>query len=688
MAPCSRAPSARAPPSHTTQRRQWPPQVQSSGAGGGGRGPWPVAGSPEVGRPYTLGMFAPLLLAATACAARGPPKHTVCTGSRTAGSEEPGWCTHYNCTADPSQPVLEGQLFRFFPLPNSSFDGGLMAWEEHNVAPLAGDVTFACVDSAYTSWARGGNTLISWSHFRWSTAYGQYAWCRDGEPGSCRYSGGGTRVGNVNPFGPWTQKGADRGRYPGHSCNLTTNRSTCPSCPVLPQSRRGGNRWYNLTTAQKLQLTQQCDVNITTGAWFSLEAVGKCRPGQHVDAAHPPSNQPGGGCAWEWLPAAGVTTIEVACLNRTGFFRACADAQLVPGYGCAYARAAALFRRAILACPNVTAKFNLRYKADDTADSSSRRRRRSSSSSGGGGGVSATVPPAPSPRVVSMWWKPGHSGQTAAADVASMKSRFFVSDVIIYCGVAVLDNGTVGFDPAGPGRPGTSGWGAPSLCPAAFTAAAAAGMSMQVVLEARGSGIQRALLRGGGAIGAEAAALVLGLDRERVVGAINIDFEAAALPLPSSAAVNRFTEAFAGAIRERGLRLSVCVNSRILGAVPSSPLTAGSVWKLFEMSTYHSPDRSSFRHTLVDDLAAYNATDAAVLRAQFVVGLHVNANEPHASGWDNSTQGVAQKFQVLRQQQVQQVALFVWPVCAPGVRCTPPPLLDQWSSELGKFVSL
>jgi hypothetical protein len=294
-----------------------------------------------------------------------------------AADKAPGWCTHCNCTADAAQPVLEGQLYRFFPLPNRSFDGGRMSWEEHNVAPFAGDAAFGCIDNAYADWLAGRNTLISVGDFRWSTAYGQYAWCEDAEPGSCHYSGGGARVGNVNPFGPWTHKGATPTAkrstdFPSHSCNLTTGQSTCPSCPTPAVPQRGQlNRWYNLTAVQKLELTQQCNTNITTGAWFSLEAAGKCEPGRHVEVAHPPSDRPGGGCAWEWLPAAGVQTIEVACLNQTGYFSACADAQLVTGRGCAYTQAAALFRKAIATCPNVTAKLNLRYKADDTANTGS-----------------------------------------------------------------------------------------------------------------------------------------------------------------------------------------------------------------------------------------------------------------------------------------------------------------------------
>ena len=68
---------------------------------------------------------------------------------------------------------------------------------------------------------------------------------------------------------------------------------------------------------------------------------------------------------------------------------------------------------------------------------------------------------------IHMWWKPANAS-SLAADVASMRSQLFVTDVIIYCGMAVLDNGTVGAEPTRPGaRPGSDDWGLPELCPAA-----------------------------------------------------------------------------------------------------------------------------------------------------------------------------------------------------------------------------
>ena len=36
------------------------------------------------------------------------------------------WCTHSNCTVDSATPVLEDTLYRFFPVPNRSFAGGVL----------------------------------------------------------------------------------------------------------------------------------------------------------------------------------------------------------------------------------------------------------------------------------------------------------------------------------------------------------------------------------------------------------------------------------------------------------------------------------------------------------------------------------------------------------------------------------
>jgi len=88
------------------------------------------------------------------------------------------------------------------------------------------------------------------------------------------------------------------------------------------------------------------------------------------------------------------------------------------------------------------------------------------------------------PHEVHVWWKHQNASTLLDSDVAG---QLFVTDVIIYCGMAVLDNGTVGAEPAKPGsKPGSSGWGQPELCPAAIDAAAAAGLGVQVILEQQG----------------------------------------------------------------------------------------------------------------------------------------------------------------------------------------------------------
>jgi hypothetical protein len=283
---------------------------------------------------------------------------------------------------------------------------------------------------------------------------------------------------------------------------------------------------------------------------------------------------------------------------------------------------------------------------------------------------------------ITMAWKPGHSGASASADIDTMKKDYSVSSVIIYCGFAILRNGSVGFDPAGPSKHGSTGWGSPKLCPGAIAAAAAANMSVQVIIESRSSQISLALHRGGAAIGAEVAALLRRVDPTGVISGINIDFEAAVSPLPSAAAVNAFTSAFSAVIKSSRLVLTVCVSSRIIGALPHRPLALGGVSKLYEMSTYHALNKAAFLATLEGDMASFNAPTSG-----FVVGLHITANEPRASAWDNTTQGVTDKFEVLKQHGLRQLFLCVWPPCAPGHECMPPGLLDAWGRQLKAFAA-
>lgn len=76
-----------------------------------------------------------------------------------------------------------------------------------------------------------------------------------------------------------------------------------------------------------------------------------------------------------------------------------------------------------------------------------------------------------------MWWKPQNSS-TLVSDTTSMRHVFSISGVIIYCGLAILDNGTVGYPPA-------LWWGHHVLCPAAIAAAGEAGLNIQIILEGR-----------------------------------------------------------------------------------------------------------------------------------------------------------------------------------------------------------
>ena len=294
-----------------------------------------------------------------------------------------------------------------------------------------------------------------------------------------------------------------------------------------------------------------------------------------------------------------------------------------------------------------------------------------------------------------MWWKP-HNASTLASDVSSMTSQLFVTDVIIYCGMAVLDNGTVGADPTRPGTPpGSDDWGLPQLCPAAIKAAAAAGLGVQVILEGRatatGAGpLGAALSRGGATVGSEAARFMSTLDPGGHAHAINIDWERGSSTWsPPQALVDTFFAAFTSSIRPVGLNLTVCEP----GVAPSKALAGdGGVTRIFEMATCHGNDVGPSNHQDWDwklhfDLA--HSGDSAEDHAGFVVGLMarlgpVSPGSEEARAWENSTASVVHKFGTLRGLKLRKVALFCWPGFLQDVW---PGLADEWRAQLKAFVT-
>ena len=296
---------------------------------------------------------------------------------------------------------------------------------------------------------------------------------------------------------------------------------------------------------------------------------------------------------------------------------------------------------------------------------------------------------------IHMWWKPANAS-SLAADVASMRSQLFVTDVIIYCGMAVLDNGTVGAEPTRPGaRPGSDDWGLPELCPAAIEAAATAGLGVQVILEGRatatGAGpLGVALSRGGATVGGEAARFLSTLDPKRHVHAINIDWERGGNSpwSPPAALVDSFFATFASSIRLAGLNLTVCGP----GVAPSKALAGDGLSRVFTMATYHGNDLGPSNHhdwdwKLKFDLA--HSGDSDEDRAGFVVGLMaqlgpVSPGSEQARAWENSTASVVHKFSTMRELQLRKIALFCWPGFLVD---TWPGLADEWRAQLKAFAT-
>jgi hypothetical protein len=284
----------------------------------------------------------------------------------------------------------------------------------------------------------------------------------------------------------------------------------------------------------------------------------------------------------------------------------------------------------------------------------------------------------PTTRQIDMWWKPQNSS-SLASDLASMQEIFSISGVIIYCGLAVLDNGTVGFNSD------RNNWGQPALCPAAIAVAGSAGLTVQIILEGRvagaGGGVQLAYQRGGAAIGREALRLVQSFERDGKppsITGVNIDFEmtSGAQWKPSEAATNEFTASFAEQLRPAALDLTLCVPG-----LPASPLANG-ITEVFEMAEYTAGGgkpglghgATNWAWKLDFDLNAFANNTSA-----FVVGLMTNGGG--VTAWENTTASVGTKFALMKQRGIRKVAVFCWP----GAERVWGGLLREWQTQLKAF---
>lgn len=251
----------------------------------------------------------------------------------------------------------------------------------------------------------------------------------------------------------------------------------------------------------------------------------------------------------------------------------------------------------------------------------------------------------------------------------------------------MLEDGTVALNATYPKR--GDGWGQPAMCPGAISAAASAGLGVQVILEGRGDanggGVAAALTLGGAAIGAEAMKLLRPMDPDNKIKGINIDFEVGGSSWkPATGAVDGFTAAFAKVVRGGKLELTMDVP----GPQAQHPLTAGSLSAVFEMATYHGNNVTNSTHNwdfkLDFDMREYKNAEG------FVVGLmSTTADEqknPGAGGaiaWQNTTASVVSRFQMLKQRGLRRVALFCWP----GFDDVWAGLATEWETQLREFVA-
>jgi hypothetical protein len=296
--------------------------------------------------------------------------------------------------------------------------------------------------------------------------------------------------------------------------------------------------------------------------------------------------------------------------------------------------------------------------------------------------VAAPASPAPpAGRSIDMWWKPQNSS-SLASDLASMQEIFSISGVIIYCGLAVLDNGTVGFNSD------HNNWGQPALCPAAIAAAGSAGLTVQVILEGRvagaNGGVQLAYQRGGVAVGREVLRLAQSFGsggKPPHITGVNIDFEMTrgAQWKPTEAASNEFTASLAQQLRPAALDLTLCVPG-----LPASRPLANGITEVFEMAEYTAGGgKPSLGHGATNwawkldfDLNGF-ANDTTA----FVVGLMTGGNGGSLTAWENTTSSVGTKFALMKQRGIRKVAIFCWP----GAERVWGGLLREWQSQLKAF---
>jgi hypothetical protein len=317
-------------------------------------------------------------------------------------------------------------------------------------------------------------------------------------------------------------------------------------------------------------------------------------------------------------------------------------------------------------------------------------------------------------RSVGVCWKP-FSRATLAGEVRNMSAQLSATELIVYCGLGALTNGSFGIVTAAhPNR-----WGQTDLClPAIATARQGGIASIQVMVESRTDmpAFAAALGRGGQAFGREMFAL-LG-SRYPGVSGVTFDFERGedkSAPFPTPQQFATFLGGVVGAsprLSDGSARYAVDVSMDSKGCAYLSdfpPLLRVGVRRVRDMGEcndnrvtvpqslnvslanppmvtaglYHAPNGSFWQSTLA--AAVTNAAQGANGSVPAALErLDVGLSLPPKFPWEHTPASVTQRFAAARGAGVRHVHVFDYQFGQlPGVTAEMQP---AWTQQLRDFI--
>jgi hypothetical protein len=295
--------------------------------------------------------------------------------------------------------------------------------------------------------------------------------------------------------------------------------------------------------------------------------------------------------------------------------------------------------------------------------------------------IATASPPA---RTVAVWWKPS-SLSGIPSDLERLRTDLAATQVLVYCGYAALPNGSFGVSPIA----AKETWGNISLCEPAISAAEAAGLSSQIIIEGRaGSGFEAAVGRGGAAFGQDVSHALraeFGGGQYPGLHGVSFDFEHEA---GTHGRVNVSARAYASFLRgvsgelPFGLRVSVCVdmwpfmsNFSLLTSPTGGNASAG----LFDMALYHGENASQWDRKL-------NASIANIGPSAPTGALSIGLMLKHGgSSWEATPTSVRDRFDAIERRGVSSVAIFEFSH-GDVPRHIAPEMMDAWTAALHRFV--